>query len=63
MLLCLSKSKPTGRPGDVYECAPRGGFVLLGGPLEGTSEVLLIIRTKDAHEIPVRLWSDPWTSR
>ena len=39
-----------------------GGFVLLGGPLESTSDVLLIIRANDAHEIHTRLSADFWTS-
>jgi hypothetical protein len=34
------------------------GFVLLGGPLEGTSDVLLIIRADDANEIHARLSAD-----
>jgi uncharacterized protein YciI len=36
------------------------GFVLLGGPLEGTREVLLIIRANDAEEIAARLSRDVW---
>lgn len=39
----------------------REGFVLLGGPLEGTSDVLLIIRASTAEEIVARLEVDPWT--
>ena len=39
------------------------GFVLLGGPLEGTSDVLLIIRARDANEIHTRLSNDSWTSK
>lgn len=39
------------------------GFVLLGGPLEGTPDVLLIIRAKDVGEIQTRLSSDPWTRK
>src|SRR5262249_26422596 len=31
------------------------GLVLLGGPLEGTSDVLLIFRASDANEIHARL--------
>jgi uncharacterized protein YciI len=38
-----------------------GGFVVLGGPLEGTRDVLLIIRASDADEIAVRLEEDPWS--
>jgi len=37
------------------------GFVLFGGPLEGTRNVLLIIRAKDAKETETRLAADPWT--
>jgi hypothetical protein len=39
----------------------RDGFVLLGGPLEGTPEVLLIARARDADEIRSRLSADAWT--
>ncbi len=35
-------------------------FVALGGPLEGTSEVLLIVRAADPAEIAARLAADPW---
>jgi hypothetical protein len=37
--------------------------VLLGGPLEGTSDVLLIIRADDANEIHARLSADIWTTK
>jgi uncharacterized protein len=37
------------------------GFVLLVGPLEGTPDVLLIIRAEDEQEIRSRLEADPWT--
>jgi uncharacterized protein YciI len=37
------------------------GFVLLGGPLEETPDVLLIIRAEDAEEIRSRLAADYWT--
>lgn len=39
------------------------GFVLLGGPLEDTSDVLLIIRANDPNEIHARLSADSWTSK
>lgn len=39
------------------------GFVLFGGPLEGTSDVLLIVRANDANEIHSRLSADSWTSK
>jgi uncharacterized protein YciI len=36
------------------------GFVLLGGPLVGTRDVLLIVRAQDEAEIEVRLAQDVW---
>jgi uncharacterized protein YciI len=36
------------------------GFVQLGGPLDGTDDVLLIIRANDAEQIKSRLADDPW---
>jgi len=37
------------------------GFVLLGGPLDGTPDVLLIVRADDEAEIRSRLDADPWS--
>jgi len=34
---------------------------VLGGPLDGTSDVLLIVRAKTRDEILARLSADPWT--
>ena len=39
------------------------GFVLLGGPLEGTPNLLLIVRAEDAEEITSRLSEDCWTRK
>jgi len=36
------------------------GFVVLGGPLEGTADVLLIVRAGSPDEIRARLAADPW---
>jgi uncharacterized protein YciI len=36
-------------------------FILLGGPLEGTRDVLLIFQAQDCTEIEKRLAADPWT--
>lgn len=36
-------------------------FVLLGGPLEGTRDVLLVVQAQDCSEIVDRLAADPWT--
>jgi hypothetical protein len=37
------------------------GFVVLGGPLDGTPDVLLIIRANGAEEIEARLSEDCWS--
>jgi uncharacterized protein YciI len=39
------------------------GFVAIGGPLEGTRDVLLIIRASDADEIASRLEDDSWSRK
>ena len=36
------------------------GFVVVGGPLEGTRDVVLIVRAESADEIRARLAADPW---
>lgn len=36
------------------------GFIVMGGPLEGTRDVLLIFRARDEAEIRSRLDADPW---
>jgi uncharacterized protein YciI len=37
------------------------GFILLAGPLEGTSDVLLIARARTSDEVVDRLAADPWS--
>jgi uncharacterized protein YciI len=37
-----------------------GGFIILGGPLEGTSDVILVVRADARDEISRRLAADPW---
>jgi uncharacterized protein YciI len=37
------------------------GFIVLGGPLEETTDVLLIARAETSEEIIRRLSADPWT--
>jgi uncharacterized protein YciI len=37
------------------------GFVVLGGPLEGTPDVLLIIRARDEKEVVARFAEDCWS--
>ena len=39
----------------------REGFVLLGGPLDDTPDVLLIVRAGTLEEIIERFAADPWT--
>jgi len=38
-------------------------FIFLGGPLEGTNDVLLIFHATDPEEIRNRLAMDPWHAR
>jgi hypothetical protein len=40
----------------------REGFVVLGGRLEGTPDVLLIVRARTPEEIVSRLAADPWSA-
>ena len=37
------------------------GFIIAGGPLDGTTDVLLIVCAHDEAEIRLRLDADPWT--
>ena len=37
------------------------GFIILGGPLEGDRDVLLIIEAESEEAIRERLSHDPWT--
>jgi uncharacterized protein YciI len=37
------------------------GFVVVGGPLEGTPDTLLVIEAEDVTQIVQRLAADPWT--
>jgi hypothetical protein len=37
------------------------GFMLLGGPLQGTRDVLLIVRAADEAQVEARLAEDCWT--
>lgn len=36
------------------------GFLVLVGPLEGTRDVLLVVRAESAAEVETRLSTDPW---
>ena len=46
---------------DFMNALAREGFVALGGPVAGTSDVVLVIRASDEDEIRRRLADDPWT--
>jgi hypothetical protein len=46
---------------DFMNALHRDGFILLGGPLDGTPEVLLIARAEDEAAIRSRLAADSWT--
>jgi hypothetical protein len=37
--------------------------VILGGPLEGTSDVLLVVRATTPDEVRSRLAEDPWAAK
>lgn len=39
------------------------GFVVLGGPMDGTPDVLLIVRANSADEIVERVAADPWSGQ
>lgn len=36
-------------------------FVVLGGPVTGTREFLLVVRANDEQEIQARISRDPWS--
>ena len=38
------------------------GFVIMGGPLGGTDDALLIVRASDEAEIEERFAKDPWST-
>ena len=38
------------------------GFVILGGPIGNSEQVLLVVEAVDPGEIEARLSSDPWVS-
>ena len=48
---------------DVLNALAKEGFVILGGPLESTSDVLLVIRAKTPDEVRSRLAEDPWARK
>ena len=47
----------------VHNALANEGFVILGGPLEGTSDVLLVVRATTPDEVRSRLAEDPWAAK
>ena len=45
----------------LHERPRKKRVVVLGGPLEGTSDVLLVVRAEAPDEIIEQLSADPWT--
>jgi uncharacterized protein YciI len=45
---------------DFMNALHRDRFIVVGGPLEGTPEVLHIVRASAPDEIAARLAADPW---
>ena len=46
---------------DYMNALVAGGFMLLGGPLAATRDVLLIVRAENEAEVEARLAADCWT--
>ncbi len=51
------------RHADFMNALLADGFVLLGGPFDGTPDVLLIVRAADEAAVRVRLAADCWAVR
>ena len=47
---------------DFMDWLVAAGVIVLGGPLEGTPNVLLVIRADTVEAIHERLLDDPWTT-
>jgi len=45
---------------DFMDALVADGFVLLGGPLEGEREILLVVEAGSEHEVRERLAPDNW---
>jgi hypothetical protein len=46
---------------DFMNSLESAGFVVLGGPVVGTRDALLVVRARHETEIHARLSGDPWT--
>ena len=61
MLPAMSSPTITTLAADQMNAMTADGFMLLGGPLVGTRDVLLVVRAADEAEIEARLGADCWT--
>ncbi len=59
-LLPLEQQEQWREHADFMDALVAEGFIVLGGPLDGTSDVLLIARAESEEEIEPRLAADPW---
>jgi uncharacterized protein YciI len=60
--LPLENQKDWGAHASFMNALQKEDFVVLGGPLEDSPEVLLIIRASSPEEIVERLAADPWSA-
>ena len=51
------------RHADYMNALVSEGFILLGGPFEGTRDVLLIVRAASDEEVRTRLGQDIWVTK
>jgi len=58
--LRLEDQQSWDRHAEFMDALESEGFVVLGGPLEGSPDVLLIFRAESPEEIVERLAADPW---
>ena len=59
----LEKQADWGPHASFMNSLAKEGFVILGGPLEGTSDVLLVVRATTPDEVRSRLAEDPWAGK
>jgi uncharacterized protein YciI len=45
---------------DFMDALAESGFIVLGGPLAGGPQVLLIVEARDEAEVRARFDADPW---
>jgi uncharacterized protein YciI len=47
---------------DYMDGVEAAGFIRMAGPLEGTRDVLIIVRAESPEDAEARLAEDPWTA-